>query len=136
MRISIEEFRKRFPNLAREILDEQDGASITLSFSTSAAVDPWRGYVPGPIDYLRRAKTVEEAREVIEYLLRHGEITEDEARQYLALLDEKGLDAFGPRKDADYYYRVALEYWRLLALQEHMRRIAKKPSGVQQRQRS
>ncbi len=132
MRLSIEEFRRKYPHLAKEILDSDETPHMELSVAYRAppSLDPWRGYVPGPIDYLRRARDEKEAREVIQYLLRHGEITSDEAKYYLDLLEEKGLEAFGPRKEGDYYYRTALEFWRRLALRE--RRI----SGGQRRQLS
>ncbi len=113
MRISIDEFRKKFPNLAKEILEEENiGLTIEIENKREKIPDPWRGYLPGPIDYLRRCKTIEEALEVIDYLEKHGEITNEEAQQYREILSEYGLEYFGPRKDDDYYYKKASEYWR------------------------
>ncbi|WFO76042.1 DUF2095 family protein [Desulfurococcaceae archaeon MEX13E-LK6-19] len=110
MRMSIDEFKKKYPNLYRELTSD-DSMSMTLSVEKPFD-DPWRGYIPGPIDYLRRAKTVEEAVRVIDYLLEHNEITEEEAREYKEKLMKEGLEAFGPRKESGYYYRKAVEYWR------------------------
>ena len=129
MRMSIEEFKKKYPNIAKELFseDKPEGSSIDLRFETPLT-DPWRGYLPGPIDYIRRAKSIEEAIRVIDYLEEHGEITLDEANMYREKLLKEGLEAFGPRKEDNYYYRKALEYWRKTSL----RTI----SGVRRRQRS
>ncbi len=110
MRMNIREFKKKYPNLARELLNDE-GLGITVSFERKLD-DPWRGYLPGPIDYIRRAKDVEEALKVIEYLEKRGEITKDEAEYYREKLIKEGIEAFGPRKEDNYYYKKALEYWR------------------------
>uniref|UniRef100_A0A7J3PKP6 DUF2095 domain-containing protein n=1 Tax=Staphylothermus marinus TaxID=2280 RepID=A0A7J3PKP6_STAMA len=123
MRMSIDEFRKKYPNLAREILDNE-GLSLTIKFENKEYVldDPWRGYIPKVDDYIRRCKTVDEAVEVIDYLEKNGEITSDEARSYREILREKGLEYFGPRKTDDYYYKKAYEYWRKRALKQDLSR--------------
>ncbi len=117
MRMSIEEFKRKYPNIARELFsdDKPEGSSIDVRFETPLT-DPWRGYLPGPIDYIRRAKTLEEALKVIDYLEEHGEITVDEANMYREKLLKEGLEAFGPRKEDNYYYRKAMEYWRRMSL--------------------
>ena len=129
MRMSIEEFKKKYPNIAKELFseDKPEGSSIDLRFETSLT-DPWRGYLPGPIDYIRRAKSIEEALKVIDYLEEHGEITLDEAQMYREKLLKEGLEAFGPRKEDNYYYRKAMEYWRKMSLRSS--------SDVRWRQRS
>ncbi len=129
MRIRVDEFRRKYPNLARELFDEEkaEGSSIDLVYMPQLD-DPWRGYTPGPVDYIRRAKTLEEALEVIDYLEKHGEITREEAEEYRRKLREEGLEAFGPRKGDNYYYRKAVEYWRKKALE--------RASGGQRQQRS
>jgi len=129
MRMSIEEFKKKYPNIAKELFseDKPEGSSIDLRFETPLT-DPWRGYLPGPIDYIRRAKSIEEALKVIDYLEEHGEITLDEAQMYREKLLKEGLEAFGPRKEDNYYYRKAMEYWRKMSLRSS--------SDVWRRQRS
>ncbi|OYT38238.1 MAG: hypothetical protein B6U89_06160 [Desulfurococcales archaeon ex4484_58] len=112
MKISIDEFKKKYPNLAREILDGE-GLSIKISIDDKPP-DPWRGYLPKPTDYIRRCKNIEEALEVIDYLEKRGEITREAANEYRRLLNEFGLEYFGPRKEDDYYYKKAYEYWRKL----------------------
>jgi hypothetical protein len=109
MRISIDEFRKRYPHLAKELSEEN--MDIVLQVDRWP-VDPWRGYVPSVEDYLRRCNTADEAYEVIDYLEKHGRLNSEEASRYRSILKEKGLSAFGPHKEDDYYYRKAREYWR------------------------
>ncbi len=116
MKISIDEFRRKYPALYNELFS-QDSMSIVVSFEKTID-DPWRGYIPGPVDYIRRAKSLDEALQVIDYLERHGEISSDEARMYREKLLNEGLDAFGPRKEDNYYYKKAMEYWRKLSLQQ------------------
>ncbi len=115
MRISIEEFRKKYPHLAREILDNEPAeySDLELVFE-KLPPDPWRGYTPTVTDYIRRCKTLDEAFEVIDYLEKHGELTHEDAEEYRRLLREYGLEYFGSRKEENYYYRKAVEYWYLL----------------------
>jgi len=63
--------------------------------------------MPGPVDYIRRARTTEEAEEVITYLEQKGEISREEAEALRKQLREKGLESFGRRKTPGYYFRYA-----------------------------
>lgn len=112
MSMSVDEFRRKYPNLAREVLDGQ-GASLSLRVDVGFS-DPWRGYLPGVYDYLRRCKSVQEAEEVLEYLVRHGEISSEDADEIRRIIREKGLEYFGKRKEDDYYYKTARAYWESL----------------------
>lgn len=118
MKMSIDEFRKRFPHLAKEMLDDNE-LEITVHFddveSDVKPIDPWHNYTPTVVDYIRRCKTVEEAYEVIDYLEKRGEISSDEARMYREKLEKEGLRSFGPMKEDDYYYKEAYNYWRKLS---------------------
>lgn len=107
----IDEFKKKYPRLADEILSgktKQNNLQIQL-------LDPWRGYVPTVVDYIRRCKTVEEAFEVLDYLVKRGELTQEQAEKYREVLRSGGIEAFGGRKEDDYYYREAVKYWNKLA---------------------
>jgi len=116
--MSIDEFRRKFPHLAQEILDENSpGLAIEIE-REDVYPDPWRGYLPTPVDYIRRCKTLEEAYEVIDYLEKHGELTREEAESFRKILKEHGLSYFGPRKEDDYYYKKAKEYWLKLAVKK------------------
>jgi len=104
--IDIKKFRTLFPNLAKEILNGE-GKSVKLEFIRRRRPDPWRGYNPSIYDFIRRAKTIEEALEVVDYMERRGEISKEEADKIRRQLKEKGLRSFGPRKESGYYFRVA-----------------------------
>lgn len=114
MKFNIEEFRKKYPHLAKEILDEKSSQDLNLTV-IKPFPDPWRGYIPGPIDYIRRCKTIEEALEVLNYLEKHGEISSHEADELRRILKEKGIEFFGAHKGDNYYYRKAVEYWKKLS---------------------
>ncbi len=111
MKMRIEDFKKKFPHLANEILDNEQQLSLRVNIGVP---DPWRGYTPGIEDYIRRCKSIDEALKVIDYLEKHGEITANEATEYRKLLTEKGLSYFGPRKEDDYYYKRAQDFWNKL----------------------
>lgn len=102
-----EEFRKRYPKLADEMFGRK---AMKLSLKVSI-LDPWRGYIPTVVDYIRRCRTVEEAFEVIDYLVKHNELSLEEAEKLKAKLREGGIDAFGGRKEDNYYYKQAMRYW-------------------------
>ncbi|MCY0867898.1 MAG: DUF2095 family protein [Desulfurococcus sp.] len=109
----IEDFKEKYPNLAREILDGEGEGDLKIIFDASY-IDPWKGYLPSAIDYIRRCKTVEEALEVLDYLVKHEELSVEEGVRLRRILEEKGLEYFGRRKEDDYYYKEARKFWRTL----------------------
>ncbi|MCI4462031.1 MAG: DUF2095 family protein [Thermogladius sp.] len=109
--MSIDEFRRRYPHLAREILESSNSGGLKLTVDKGFS-DPWQGYLPNVSDYLRRCKSESEAYEVIEYLVKHGELSADEGEELKKTIREHGLRYFGERKMDDYYYKVAKSYWK------------------------
>ena len=101
--IDEEEFRRIYPNLARELLDHKPQAVLTYN----GVEDPWRGYEPGVLDFIARAESLEEAYEVIDYLERRKEITPEEARFVRERLSREGLRAFGPLRKPGFYFKAA-----------------------------
>ncbi len=93
----IRKFKKLFPHLAKELLEGPP----------KLGKDPLRGFMPGAVDFIRRARTPKEAEEVIDYLEKKGEITKEEADALRKQLREKGLESFGKRKKPGYYFRYA-----------------------------
>jgi len=85
--------------------------------------DYLRGFNPQAIDFIRRAKTNDEALEVINYLQKRGEITSDHCEQLKLQLKEQGLESFGEHKQDGYYF----EYQRKKHLEEKMKLIGKQP---------
>ncbi|HIQ29841.1 MAG TPA: DUF2095 domain-containing protein [Candidatus Caldiarchaeum subterraneum] len=101
-----EEFRRLFPNLAREI--EAKSMSLKIDSIRSSPEYAERDAsikMPTVVDYLRRCDTDEEAREVINFLREHGEITGEEADKLLKQLEEQGVRSFGSRKTPGHYLR-------------------------------
>jgi len=100
----IEEFKKRYPHLAKEIL----GSKGSVHFRIGVRVrDPWRGYEPNVYDFIRRADTIEQALEVVDFLEKRGELSHEEAEKIRKQLREKGLQSFGPKKEFGYYLKAA-----------------------------
>lgn len=103
----IDEFKKRYPRLSDELFSGK-----TKQFKMKIDIlDPWRGYVPTVVDYIRRCKTIEEAFEVVDYLLKRNELSLEEAEKIKEILKSNGLDAFGGRKEDDYYFKEARKFW-------------------------
>jgi hypothetical protein len=95
-----EEFKRRFPNLAREI-EESD--FLRLRVEREASGDRFRGYTPGVIDFLNRCSTDEEGMEIIRYLEKRGEISSDYALRLRIQLIKHGIRSFGPKREWGYY---------------------------------
>ncbi|RLG89410.1 MAG: DUF2095 domain-containing protein [Thermoprotei archaeon] len=100
MEMDVDEFKRKYPHLAKEILNKEPQLKVKIQ-------DPLRGFQPSVVDFIRRANTVEEAEEVINYLEQRGEITHEEANEIRKQLHEKGLESFGSRKRPGYYFRYA-----------------------------
>ena len=95
-------FRKLFPNLAEEL--EGNESKIVVEVEARPR-GKWAGYIPDIIDFLRRCDTDAEGEEIIEYLERKGEITQERALELKEQLREKGIRSFGSRKREGYYTR-------------------------------
>jgi hypothetical protein len=98
-----EEFKRKYPNLASEL--EQGAGRVQIDSLQKS--DKFQGYMPTPIDYLRRCDTEEQAIQTIEYLEGRKEITHEYAEELRKQLKEKGVRSFGPKKDEDYYLKQA-----------------------------
>ena len=67
------------------------------------------GYSPSAIDYIRRCRTVDEAIEIIDFLKKRGEITQEENKMLLDKLKIEGLTGFGTIKDIGFYGNIVLK---------------------------
>jgi len=108
----VEEFRKLFPKLSKEIL----GRNPTKV--NSLVKDPLHNYVPNIYDFLGRVRSVEEGLEVIDYLERKGELSKELADSLRETLKTKGIEAFGERREFGYYYKLASNKRRELLSRE------------------
>ncbi|PUA31386.1 MAG: hypothetical protein B9J98_06400 [Candidatus Terraquivivens tikiterensis] len=103
----IEEFRRRFPNLYREIVQKKMSIRIDAQRDSEEraeeAMNVLRGGLPGPVDYIRRCDTDEEAIKLVDYLESRGEVTKEEADRLRKQIAEMGVRSFGPKKELGYY---------------------------------
>jgi len=112
MEIDKEQFKKMFPNLAKEMDDGSSRITITsvrsdIESGEKIASKSFRGYNPDVIDFLRRCDNEEQANEIIDYLEKRKEISEKYASQLRRQLKEKGVRSFGSKKEEGYYLKQA-----------------------------
>ncbi len=112
MEFDKENFKRLFPNLAREMESGENKVSMssvrTDTRSGERAISSnFVHYDPDIIDFLRRCDTAEQAEEIIAYMERRGEITKEYAVKLRRQLKEKGVRSFGPKKEENYYLRRA-----------------------------
>ena len=105
---SPEDFKEYFPSIYEEIVESNHELeeNETRTSTGSKSVRKFRGYNPSITDFICRCKTDEEALEIIKYMLEKGEITEEEEKAIKKQLEEKGLESFGPHREAGYYERA------------------------------
>ncbi len=120
-----ESVKKMFPNLFKELdggeskvqidavranLAEAEEAvtgndEALLDRAENALPDKFRHYNPTVVDFLRRCDTHAQAEEIITYLQKRGEITEEHAAEIRLQLKKDGLRSFGSKKDSDFYFK-------------------------------
>ena len=103
--IKDEEFKDMFPSLFREIKDGEKGI-MRKEQRTSAGSKKerkFKGHTPSAIDFICRCKSEQEAEEIIDHLLKEGDITEEYANSLKKQLQEKGLEYFGEHRSSGYY---------------------------------
>ncbi len=98
-----EEFKKRFPSLAKEIEEGEGKADLSFQVEKPKPKRKFAGYSPSIIDFIRRCNTKEEALEIIKYMKKRGKITEEEYETLIEQLNEDGVRSFGPKKAPGYY---------------------------------
>jgi len=115
MEIDKEQFKKMFPNLAREMSSDDNDNRVAITSVRSdiesgekiVSKKSFRGYNPDVIDFLRRCDNEEQANEIIDYLERRKEISGKYASQLRKQLKEKGVRSFGSKKEDGYYLKQA-----------------------------
>ena len=100
-----DEFKKRFPALAKEMEEGKGKVDFEFEIELPKPQRKFAGYEPNVIDFIRRCSGEEEALEIIEYLRGREEITVEEADRLRRQLEDDGLRSFGPKKDPGYYER-------------------------------
>lgn len=109
MDITNDEFKKRFPNLAKEL--EEDKMRVKIRSVRTETKDEGKnsetlsGYVPDVVDFIRRCDNAEEAEKIIDFLEKRCEISHEYTVKLRTQLREKGLRSFGPKKESGYYFK-------------------------------
>lgn len=112
MEVDKKRFKKMFPHLAKEMEVKEHGVAITSVRSDAqtaekASSEKFAGYMPDIIDFIRRCDNGRQAKEVINYMEKRGEINRKYAQRLRKQLNEKGVRSFGPKKEDDYYLKLS-----------------------------
>jgi hypothetical protein len=91
------------PSKAEADLDDSD--EVMLAEAENALPDKFRHYNPTIVDFIRRCDTKAQAEEIIDYMHKRGEVTDEYACEIRAQLKKKGLRSFGPKKEENYYFK-------------------------------
>jgi hypothetical protein len=121
MAIDKKSLKKMFPNLYKELetgdvkvpIDavrknpqEAENAEVEEDeFEPTELPDKFRHFNPSAVDFIRRCDTEAQAEEIIAYLQKKGEITQEYAEELRCQLKQKGVRSFGPKKEEYYYFR-------------------------------
>ena len=126
MAIDKESLKKMFPNLYKEL--EQGEVKISIDSvrrnpqeaetetaeaaeeevepkASTSTPDKLRHFNPTAVDFIRRCDTEVQAEEIIAYLQKKGEITEEYAEELRCQLKQEGVRSFGPKKEENHYFR-------------------------------
>jgi hypothetical protein len=108
------EFREKFPALTEELTSGDstkfriDGVR-TMSEEPEEEAIPESTYMPDVVDYIRRCDTLNQAMEIIDWMVKQGELPLTKARDIKRQLKSDGLRSFGSKKEKDHYLRHGLE---------------------------
>jgi hypothetical protein len=108
-----EEFRDDFPALAEEMSEKRtlthriDGVR---TMSDEPEEKPkHKTFLPDIVDYIRRCDTVNQAIEIVDWMLNQNEISTSDARAIKSQLKADGLRSFGAKKEKDHYLHHGIE---------------------------
>ncbi len=105
-------FEEAFPALADEmesggaLRHKIDGVRTLSEESEATQKEP---YTPTVIDYIRRCDTVSQAIEIVDYLVKQGEINTSQARDIKQQLKSNGVRSFGAKKETGYYLQHGID---------------------------
>jgi hypothetical protein len=127
MAIDKRSLKKMFPHLYRE-LEEDSENKISIDavradpdaaekaaeiedvceeefLEPTKALDKLRHFNPSAVDFIRRCDTDAQAQEIISYLQKRGELTEEEAKELECKLKREGVRSFGSKKEENHYFK-------------------------------
>jgi len=97
---AVEELEHEEPQIETSEETEQNAENTWEQHREKELLDP------DAISFIRRCSTADEAREIIEYLEKRGELTSELASKYRDQLTSSGLESFGPKKGPGYYEKI------------------------------
>ena len=108
MEIEKERFRKLFPHLAEEVLQGKnkvriDAFRVDPTVGEGAAMRRFAGYNPTVIDFIWRCDTEEQAKEIIGFMEKRGEISMEYAAEVSEKIKKGGLRSLGAKKNHGFY---------------------------------
>ncbi len=103
-------FKKMFPKLSEELEGESNKVPINavrIDREETEKTDSNRfhNYNPTVVDFIRRCDTEKQAKEIIAYVEKKGEITKENAAKLRNQLEKEGVRSFGPKKEDNYYFK-------------------------------
>lgn len=85
-------------------LSEEELMKIAVEgYSKSLEPKTLKGYAPNVFDYIRRCDGVEEAFQIVDFLVSRNELSEKVAGVIKKRIMEKGVRFYGPKKQVGYY---------------------------------
>lgn len=111
MEIDKKSLKKKFPNLSKELEGEESKVTIDsvradpAEAEKATSEDKFLHYNPNVVDFIRRCDTNAQAEEIIIYMQKRGEITEEHACELKTQLKKKGVRSFGSKKQENYYFK-------------------------------
>ena len=107
-KISIDALRKD-PIAAEEEVSGEEYTECECEEETIAPAadmaDKLRHFNPTAVDFIRRCDTEVQAKEIIDYLEKKGEITKEYADELRCKMKAEGVRCFGPKKEEYYYFK-------------------------------
>ena len=100
-----DKFQAAYPALNKEL--ESGTAKVGIdgvrTMSEKTDTPSTERFLPDVVDYIRRCDTLDQAVEIINYVLKRGEINTKQAREFKTQLKAQGLRSFGTKKETDHY---------------------------------
>ena len=104
------DIEKHFPHLAKEVRRKKSKElsinSVRFHDNEHKDSDKTELRNPDIISFLRRCDTNEQGIEIIDFMLKRKEITEEYAESLKIQLKTKGIRSFGTKKETGYYEKT------------------------------
>jgi hypothetical protein len=105
-------FKKMFPHLAEEMEMGKSKVRINsvrsdVEVGEKTASKCFDNYMPDVIDFICRCDTEKQAKEIVDYMEKKGEIDRKYAQKLRTQLKKKGVRSFGAKREEDYYLKEA-----------------------------